>query len=116
MNSAVPDSLVTGHEDFVVSLSLRDPDDRHVLAVGIRTNADANEFRGQTLFSVFKNLARSSFGLRYRHSVSNLIRRAEAAIDQSAHVANLIQSNIFTNFYRKPKTGSDPNGAPHRMM
>lgn len=41
MNVAVPDSLVTGYEDLIGSLQLSDPDDRHVLAVAIRSNADA---------------------------------------------------------------------------
>ena len=41
MNVAVPDSLVTGYEDLIDSLHLRDPDDRHVLAVAIRSDADA---------------------------------------------------------------------------
>ena len=37
MNVAVPDSLVTGYEDLIESLELPDPDDRHVLAVAIRS-------------------------------------------------------------------------------
>ncbi len=41
MNVAVPDSLVTGHEDLIGALQLSDPKDRHVLAVAIRTDADA---------------------------------------------------------------------------
>ena len=41
MNVAVPDSLVTGYDDLIDSLQLRDPDDRHVLAVAIRSDADA---------------------------------------------------------------------------
>jgi predicted nucleic acid-binding protein len=41
MNAAVPDSLVTGYEDLIDSLQLSDPDDRHVLAVAIRADADA---------------------------------------------------------------------------
>lgn len=41
MNVAVPDSLVTGYEDLIDSLHLPDPDDRHVLAVAIRSDADA---------------------------------------------------------------------------
>lgn len=41
MNAAVPDSLVTGYEDLIGSLHLPDPDDRHVLAVAIRSDADA---------------------------------------------------------------------------
>lgn len=41
MNAAVPDSLVTEYEDLIDSLQLSDPDDRHVLAVAIRADADA---------------------------------------------------------------------------
>jgi len=41
MNIAVPDSLVTGYEDLIGSLQLSDPDDRHVLAVAILSDADA---------------------------------------------------------------------------
>lgn len=39
MNTAVPDSLVTGHEALVDALALPDPDDRHVLAAAIRAGA-----------------------------------------------------------------------------
>lgn len=41
MNSAVPDSLVTGYEPLVASLMLSDPDARHVLAAAIVGHADA---------------------------------------------------------------------------
>jgi hypothetical protein len=37
--AASPDGLVTGYEDLIQSLSLPDPDDRHVLAAAIRTGA-----------------------------------------------------------------------------
>jgi predicted nucleic acid-binding protein len=40
MNEAVRDCLVTGYEDLIPSLSLPDPDDRHVLAAAIRASAD----------------------------------------------------------------------------
>lgn len=40
MNEAVRDCLVTGYEDLVDSLTLPDPDDRHVLAAAIRGGAD----------------------------------------------------------------------------
>lgn len=40
MNKAVPDSLVTGYEDLINTLTLKDPDDRHVLAAAIRCDAD----------------------------------------------------------------------------
>jgi predicted nucleic acid-binding protein len=39
MNEAVRDCLVTGYEDLIASLSLPDPDDRHVLAAAIRAGA-----------------------------------------------------------------------------
>jgi hypothetical protein len=39
MNEAVRDCLVTGYEDLIESLSLPDPDDRHVLAAAIRADA-----------------------------------------------------------------------------
>ena len=41
MNMAVPDSLVTGYEDLIESIKLKDPDDRHVVAVAIRSDADS---------------------------------------------------------------------------
>lgn len=40
MNEAVRDCLVSGYEDLIDSLSLPDPDDRHVLAAAIRASAE----------------------------------------------------------------------------
>src|SRR5260221_12337375 len=40
MNAHVRDCLVTGHESLIPSLTLPDPDDRHVLAAAIRCGAD----------------------------------------------------------------------------
>jgi predicted nucleic acid-binding protein len=40
MNDAVRDSLVTGYEDLIETLTLPDPDDRHVLAAAIRAGAE----------------------------------------------------------------------------
>ena len=40
MNKAVPDSLVKNYEGVLDSLNLPDPDDRHVLAVAIKCQAD----------------------------------------------------------------------------
>ena len=40
MNEAVRDCLVTGYEELIASLSLPDPDDRHVLAAAIHASAD----------------------------------------------------------------------------
>jgi predicted nucleic acid-binding protein len=39
MNEAVRDCLVTGYEELIDSLTLSDPDDRHVLATAIRAGA-----------------------------------------------------------------------------
>ena len=41
MDANVRDALVTGYEALIESLSLPDPDDRHVLAAAIRCDADA---------------------------------------------------------------------------
>jgi predicted nucleic acid-binding protein len=40
MNEAIRDCLVSGYEDLITSLSLPDPDDRHVLAAAIRAGAE----------------------------------------------------------------------------
>lgn len=37
--AAVPDCIVRGHETLIEGLQLRDPDDRHVLAVAIKAGA-----------------------------------------------------------------------------
>jgi len=55
MNEAIRDCLVTGYEDLIASLSLPDPDDRHVLAAAIRAGArvivtyNLADFPAQTL-------------------------------------------------------------------
>lgn len=41
MNVHVRDCLVSGYESLIPSLTLPDPDDRHVLAAAIRSHADA---------------------------------------------------------------------------
>jgi predicted nucleic acid-binding protein len=40
MDAHVRDSLVTGYEPLIPTLTLPDPDDRHVLAAAIRSGAD----------------------------------------------------------------------------
>ena len=40
MDAAIPDALITGYESLSKSLSLPDPDDRHVLAAAIVGGAD----------------------------------------------------------------------------
>jgi predicted nucleic acid-binding protein len=39
MNNAIRDVLVENYEDLIDGLSLPDPDDRHVLAAAIRSDA-----------------------------------------------------------------------------
>lgn len=39
MYDAIPDGIVTGYEPLIEGLSLRDPDDRHVLAAAIKSGA-----------------------------------------------------------------------------
>jgi predicted nucleic acid-binding protein len=41
MNAALPDCLILGYEDLVDTLDLPDPDDRHVLAAAIKSEAEA---------------------------------------------------------------------------
>ncbi len=41
MDSHVPGALVTGYESLIPSIRLPDPDDRHVVAAGIQTRAEA---------------------------------------------------------------------------
>lgn len=41
MNSAIPDSLISGYEPLIDNLELPDIDDRHVLAAAIRSGAQA---------------------------------------------------------------------------
>ena len=40
MNRAFPDADVEGYEVFISTLTLPDPDDRHVLAAALRSQAD----------------------------------------------------------------------------
>ena len=40
MNRHVPDSLVTGYEPLIPTLTLPDPDDRHVLAAAIQAQSE----------------------------------------------------------------------------
>jgi len=42
VNAHARDALVLGFEDLIPSLSLPDPDDRHVLAAAIRGRVDVN--------------------------------------------------------------------------
>lgn len=40
MNEAIPDAMVIGYEGLIESISLPDPDDRHVVAAAVICNAE----------------------------------------------------------------------------
>jgi len=64
MRKAVPDCMITGYDTLIPSLTLPDPDDRHVLAAAIRAGAQAivtfnlRDFPAATL---------SGFGIEAKH-------------------------------------------------
>ncbi|MBI5532601.1 MAG: PIN domain-containing protein [Deltaproteobacteria bacterium] len=64
MREAIPDCIVSGHENLIDSLTLPDPDDRHVLAAAIRSGA-------QTIVTFnlkdFPANALDPFGIEARH-------------------------------------------------
>jgi predicted nucleic acid-binding protein len=64
MNAHVRDCLVTGYESLIPSLTLPDPDDRHVLAAAIRCGADVI-----VTFNVkdFPDDALKPFGIEAQH-------------------------------------------------
>lgn len=84
VNKAVPEALVTGHEDVIGGLKLPDPDDRHVLAAAIRCNASVivtfneRDFPAETL---------STFGVEVQHPdefIDNLFDLDQAAVVAAA--------------------------------
>lgn len=84
MNEAVPDALVTGHEDLIDSLTLPDPDDRHVLAAAIRSNASVIVTFNERDFPA-ERLA--TFGIEVQHPdefIDNLFDLDQAAVVAAA--------------------------------
>jgi hypothetical protein len=84
MNAHVRDCLVTGYEDLIGSVSLPDPDDRHVLAAAIRTGAgvivtsNLNDFPKESL---------ARYGIEAQHPdefVMNLIELAPNVVCTAA--------------------------------
>lgn len=73
MNVSVPDSLVTGYEDLIDSLYVPDPDDRHVLAVAIRSDADAIITFNQRDFDEFELAKYDIYTEHPDEFVSNMI-------------------------------------------
>jgi predicted nucleic acid-binding protein len=64
MNRHVLDCLVTGYEPLIPTLSLPDPDDRHVLAAAIRSSA-----RSIVTFNLkdFPNRVLKNYGIKAQH-------------------------------------------------
>jgi predicted nucleic acid-binding protein len=84
MNKAVPDALVTGHEDLIDSLTLPDQDDRHVLAAAIRCNASVIVTFNERHFPA-ERLA--TFGIEVQHPdafIDNLFDLDQAAVVAAA--------------------------------
>jgi predicted nucleic acid-binding protein len=64
MNDAVPGAVVTEYEFLVAGLELPDPDDRHVLAAAIRSNASVIVTFNQTDFPA---TTLEPFGIEAQH-------------------------------------------------
>lgn len=64
MDKAVQDSLVTGYYSLIPSLTLPDPDDRHVLAAAITGRCDAIVTQNQ---KDFPDQVISAFGIETQH-------------------------------------------------
>ncbi len=76
MGRAFPDAVVTGHEPLIASLTLPDPDDRHVLAAALHAGAthlvtfNLRDFPSATL---------AALGIRAVHPDDFVLDRIEAA-------------------------------------
>lgn len=84
MNQAVPDAMVTGHEELIVGLNLPDPDDRHVLAAAIRCGASVIVTFNEKDFP-HEKLA--PFGVEVQHPdefIDNLFDLDQAAVVAAA--------------------------------
>ena len=100
MNEAVRDCLVTGYEDLTDALSLPDPDDLHVLAAAIRTNAEVivtynlKDFPSETL---------ARFDIQAQHPDDFLV----GLIDLSAGVVCAAVKRQRESLRNPPKTADE---------
>jgi hypothetical protein len=91
---------VTGHEDLIASLSLPDPDDRHVLAAAIRASADVivtynlKDFPAATL---------AGFDIEAQHPDDFLVR----LIDQSPGMVCAAVKRQRETLRNPPKTAQE---------
>lgn len=84
MDRAIPDGLVTHHEDLIAGLTLPDPNDRHVLAAAIRCNASVIVTFNER---DFPSAALSPFGIEAQHPdlfIANLFDLDSAAVVAAA--------------------------------
>lgn len=93
MNAAVPDCLVTGYEGMADSVTLPDPDDRHVLAAAIRCQAGVIVTYNLKDFPADKL---APFGIEAQHPddfVSNLFELAPGPVCAAVRNQRLSLSN-----------------------
>ncbi|MEZ5997047.1 MAG: PIN domain-containing protein [Hyphomonadaceae bacterium] len=93
MDEHFPDALVTGHEPLIGSLSLPDPNDRHVLAAAIKSGASLIV---TTNLTDFPASALNSFGIEAIHPdefVLDLFELAEGAVVSAAKRARAALKN-----------------------
>lgn len=85
MNDHVRDCLVTGYEFLIPTLTLPDPDDRHVLAAAIRVGADVIVTAN---LADFPATERSKYGIEARHPddfIMELIDLAPQVVAAAKH-------------------------------
>ncbi|OQW59822.1 MAG: PIN domain-containing protein [Proteobacteria bacterium HN_bin10] len=93
MDEHFPDALVTGHQPLIASLSLPDPNDRHVLAAAIKSGASLIV---TTNLTDFPASALDPFGVEAIHPdefVLDLFELAEGAVVSAAKRARAALKN-----------------------
>lgn len=100
MDEAVRDCLVTGYEELIPSLSLPDPDDRHVLAAAIHAGADVIVTCNLTDFPV-ESLA--GFDIEAEHPDDFLV----CLLDQAPGVVCAAVKRQRESLLNPPKTAEE---------
>lgn len=91
MDLAVPDALVTGYQPLIPSLTLPDPDDRHVLAAAIVGRADVIV---TTNLKDFPADVLSSFGIEAQHPDEFLMHQRDLNHDRFLESAKRIRARL----------------------
>jgi predicted nucleic acid-binding protein len=84
MNNAVPDALVTGHADLIHTVTLPDPDDRHVVAAAIHCNASVIVTFNERDFPADQLATFEIEVLHPDHFIRNLLGLNQAAVIAAA--------------------------------